>query len=190
LLNQYQKLFVDAEAQRSCDFFQNHELKIVMAALAIGNQYIRNRKFTKFELLVKELDCYKDSKGKLYEAMKESSNKKDKEFQSLLTVIDNELQNKLTESRSHAQSFVSTTSAFHTDIDIGSFFSKAPDHTTEVPSQKTRAQESDSLQKKTVSLGISKPTFNEDLRFINKDLKVIEPNKELAKLLMDHCNVD
>lgn len=160
-----------------------------MAALAIGNQYLRTRDFQKFEILVKQLDCYKDSKGNLFETMREASNQKDQEFLSLVAVVDEDLQNRSIISRSANPTERTQSSMFQTEINISGFFSRATDHPEEIISLRTTTQASDSLQQNPISLANSKPTFSPNLNFLNRVLPIVEPNKELASVLAEHCKV-
>ena len=161
-----------------------------MAALAIGNQYLRSRDLRKFEYLVKQLDCYKDTKGKLFEIMRDAGSQKDKEFLSLVAVVEEDLLNRSMINRSYNRSQGTQSSLFQTELNISGFFSKATDYSEDIPSLRTTTQASDSLQQNPISLANSKPTFSPNLNFLNRDLPVVVPNKDLASLLTDHCQVD
>lgn len=161
-----------------------------MAALAIGNPFLRNREIKKFESLVKELDCYKDSKGKLFEAIREANSKKDPEFLELLAVVDEDLQNRSMANRSYEQSERSLSSRFLTEVNYSEFLSTGKAVTEERLSQRATTQATDSQQSNLLTLGNNKPTFGKDLRFVNRDLPVILPNKDLANLITEHCKVE
>ncbi len=160
-----------------------------MAAIAIGNQYIRSKKIKDFKLLLKELDCYKDSKGLLFDNLKEAIRIKDEEIQRLIAVVDCDLQNRSLEIRSTGQTNFTQTSMILSELNISDFFSKASVLAEDQASLTTRAQGLDSTQSNPITLGKKKPNSDIDLRFVSKDLINFEPNKELSTILMQHCNV-